>query len=370
MGNQVCTMFGLDAPIFAFSHCRDVVVEASRAGGMGVLGTAGFTPEELEIELNWIDRHVHGKPYGLDLLMPVSYETVRLKPGQPTSALLPDQQVAFVDELLTRHGVPAMPVEESETLRRATLNRFTITPTQHVQILDIAFRHPIKLLVCALGTPSAETVARSRTAGMKLAGLVGSPEHACRQREAGVDLIIAQGSEAGGHTGQISTMVLTPQVVDMVAPMPVLAAGGIASGRQMLAAMALGAAGVWCGSVWLASPQSDAPPEVKQRILSARSSETIVSRSYSGKNSRVLKSAWTDAWAAVDAPPTLPMPLQSLLVKEAMARAQKVRSEPLATYPAGQVIGQITSEISVRQIYHDMILEFADQLEKLHKKYS
>lgn len=369
MDNPVCAMFGLEAPIFAFSHCRDVVVEASRAGGMGVLGTAGFTPDELEVELNWIDRHVQGKPYGLDLLMPVSYETVRLQPGQPVAALLPSEHIAFVDDLLARHGVPAIKKEESEALRRATLERFTITPSQHEQILDIAFRHPIKLLVSALGAPSANTVARARTAGMKLAALVGSPEHARRQREAGVDLIVAQGAEAGGHTGQISTMVLTPQVVDLVAPLPVLAAGGIANGRQMLAAMALGAAGVWCGSVWLASPQSDAPPEVKQRILAARSSETIVSRSYSGKNSRVLKSAWTDAWAAADAPSALPMPLQSLLVKEAMARAQKMRSGPLATYPAGQVIGQIMTETSVRQIFHDMLAEFADQLENLRTKY-
>jgi NAD(P)H-dependent flavin oxidoreductase YrpB (nitropropane dioxygenase family) len=301
--------------------------------------------------------------------MPVSYETVRLKEGQRVSELLPEDHLKFVDGLLARHDVPELPDDESEKIRRVTLERFTITPAQHARILDTAFRHSIKLLVSALGTPSPQVAQRARDAGMKLAALVGSPEHAVKQRDAGMDIIIAQGTEAGGHTGQISTMVLTPQIVDLVAPIPVLAAGGIANGRQMLAALALGAAGVWCGSVWLATRESDAPPEVKQRILAARSSDTVVSRSYSGKNSRVLKSAWTEAWVSEGAPKPLPMPLQSLLVKEAMARAQKSRSVLLATYPAGQAIGQISSESSVRQVFYDMLAEFSDQLDDLADQY-
>lgn len=365
MTNPITEMFGIDAPIFAFSHCRDVVVEASRAGGLGVLGTAGFTPDELEMELDWIDRRVEGRPYGLDVLMPTNYESVRLEGDQPASSLLPDGHVAFVDDVLARHGIGRLDPQHSESIRRVTLARFTITPAQHERILDIAFRHPIRLLVSALGPPQLNLVERARRAGMKLAGLVGSPDHARRLMDAGVDIIVSQGTEAGGHTGQISTMVLTPQIVDLVAPIPVLAAGGIASGRQMLAAMALGAAGVWCGSVWLATAQSDAPPEVKQRILAAKSTDTIISKSYSGKNSRVLRSAWTDAWAEAGAPPTLPMPLQSLLVKEAMARAQRATSLPLATYPAGQVIGQIRSETTVREIFYEILSEFADQLERL-----
>lgn len=367
MRTAASDMFGLDAPIFAFSHCRDVVAEASRAGGMGVLGTAGFTAEELEIELDWIDRHVDGRPYGLDLLMPTTYETVRLQPGQSAGSLLPDGHLAFVDRLLAEHGVPPLDPADSEDIRRTTLERFTITPAQHARILDVAFRHPIALLVSALGVPPPEIVSRARAAGMKLAALVGSPEQALRQRDAGVDLIVAQGTEAGGHTGSIATMVLTPQIVDLVAPVPVLAAGGIATGRQMLAAMALGAAGVWCGTVWLTTAQSDAPSNVKARILAARSSDTVISTSYSGKNSRVLKSAWTQGWSAAGAPPTLPMPLQSLIVKEAMARITRAGSAPLATYPAGQVIGQLQAESTVRQVFYDMLSEYSDRLEALQE---
>jgi len=207
----------------------------------------------------------------------------------------------------------------------------------------------------------------ARARGIRLASLVGSPEHALRQRDAGVDLIVAQGTEAGGHTGTIATMVLTPQIVDLVAPIPVLAAGGIATGRQMAAAMALGAAGVWCGSVWLCTAQSDAPPEVKRKILAARSQDAVISRAYSGKPSRVLKSAWTDAWAAAGAPEPLMMPLQSLLTKEAMMRVTRANAEVLASYPAGQVIGQMRSETTVRQIFYDMLVEFADTVDRLNR---
>jgi NAD(P)H-dependent flavin oxidoreductase YrpB (nitropropane dioxygenase family) len=210
-------------------------------------------------------------------------------------------------------------------------------------------------------------VKRARARGIKLASLVGSPEHARRQRGAGVDLIVAQGTEAGGHTGSISTMVLTPQIVDLVAPIPVLAAGGIASGRQMAAAMALGAAGVWCGSVWLCTAQSDAPPEVKRKILAARSQDAVITRAYSGKPSRVLKSGWTEAWAAAGAPDPLQMPLQSLLTKEAMARVTRAGAEALASYPAGQVIGQMQGETTVRQVFNDMLVEFADTMERLNR---
>ncbi len=363
--SPACAMFGIQTPIFAFSHCRDVVVEASKAGGLGVLGTAHFTPEELRRELDWIDAHIDGRPYGLDILMPTTYarvDTASLDTGQ----LLPEEHRRFMAKLLEDNDIPPLPEGMAEDIRRATLRRMTVSPEQHEEVLDIAFEHPFTLLAAALGRPNDSVVKRARERGIRIGSLVGSPEHAKRQRDAGADLIIAQGTEAGGHTGTIATMVLTPQIVDLVAPVPVLAAGGIATGRQMAAAMALGAAGVWCGSVWLCTAQSDAPPEVKRKILAARSQDAVISRCYSGKPSRVLKSGWTDAWTAAGAPDPLMMPLQSLLTKEAMARVTRANAEALASYPAGQVIGQMQNETTVRQIFYDMLAEFAEAVDRLN----
>lgn len=366
MRSTACEMFGIETPIFAFSHCRDVVVEASKAGGLGVLGTAHFSTEELRRELEWIDAHIEGRPYGLDILMPTTYAKVDAS-AEDLTQLLPKAHREFMANLLTQHGIPPLPEGMAEEIRRATLQRMTVSPEQHEQVLKVAFEHPFALLVAALGRPDESVVRRARARGIKLASLVGSPEHAVHQREAGVDLIVAQGTEAGGHTGSIATMVLTPQIVDLVAPIPVLAAGGIATGRQMAAAMALGAAGIWCGSVWLCTAQSDAPPEVKRKILAARSQDAVVSRSYSGKPSRVLRSGWTDAWAAAGAPAPLMMPLQSLLTKEAMMRVTRAGADAFASYPAGQVIGQLRSETTVRQIFYDMLVEFADTVDRLNR---
>ena len=365
MRSSACKMFGIDTPIFAFSHCRDVVVEASKAGGLGVLGTAHFTTEELRRELEWIDGHIEGRPYGLDILMPTTYAKVDAS-SEDLSQLVPKTHREFMTNLLAKHGIPPLPDGMAEDIRRATLRRMTVTPEQHEEVLGVAFQHPLALLVAALGRPDETVVRRARERGIKVASLVGSPEHAIRQRQAGVDLIVAQGTEAGGHTGTIATMVLTPQIVDLIAPIPVLAAGGIATGRQMAAAMALGAAGVWCGSVWLCTAQSNAPPEVKRKILAARSQDAVITRAYSGKPSRVLRSGWTDAWAAAGAPDPLMMPLQSLLTKEAMTRVTRANAEALASYPAGQVIGQMRSETTVRQIFHDMLVEFADTVDRLN----
>lgn len=365
MNSPVCEMFGIETPIFAFSHCRDVVVEASKAGGLGVLGTAHFTTEELQRELEWIDGHIEGRPYGVDILMPTTYAKLDAS-AKDLSQLIPKTHREFMANLLASHGIAPLPEGMAEDIRRATLRRMTVSPEQHEEVLEVAFEHPFTLLVAALGSPGESVVRRARARGIRLASLVGSPKHALRQRDAGVDLIVAQGTEAGGHTGTIATMVLTPQIVDLVAPLPVLAAGGIATGRQMAAAMALGAAGVWCGSVWLCTAQSDAPPEVKRKILAARSQDAVISRSYSGKPSRVLRSGWTDAWAAAGAPEPLMMPLQSLLTKEAMTRITRANAEGLASYPAGQVIGQMRSETTVRQIFYDMLAEFADTVERLN----
>jgi len=365
MRTPVCEMFGLDLPIFAFSHCRDVVVEVSRAGGMGVFGASGHTAEQLEIDLRWIDAHVDGKPYGVDLLMPNRYEKVGAQQKADLGRLIPDAHLQFTRAMLDEAGVPPLPADEAAATVRHAREHLNMTPEDAEALLDIALRHPLALVVSALGVAPPHLIERVHAHGIKVGALVGRVDQALQQRAAGIDLLIAQGAEAGGHTGSISSLVLWPQVVDAVAPLPVLAAGGIGRGRQVAAALALGAQGVWCGSIWLGSRQSELTPELKQSFFEARSEDAIQSRALTGKPCRMLKSGFTDAWQRADAPQPLPMPLQSMLMAEAQARVARVRDKRFLTYPVGQIVGDMQQETSCRQIVEDMMGEFIEATERL-----
>lgn len=366
MRTALTEMFGLAAPIVAFSHCRDVVVEASRAGGLGVLGAEAFTVEELAIELAWIEDHIGGRPYGVDVLIAARSTDISGYGNADPESVLPEKNRAFISDLLDRYAVPHLPADEEDRMTRDRLHTGRNTPEYSARLLDVAFGFAgVRLIVSALGTPPREIIDRAHAAGMKVAALVGSVRHAIRQREAGVDLLIAQGHEAGGHTGEIATMVLTPQVVDAVAPLPVLAAGGIAGGRQMAAALALGAEGVWCGSVWLTTVQSNLMPEAQAKLLAATSSDTLRSKSLTGKPARMVRTEWSDAWEAPDAPESLGRPLQGLLVRSAVARIERSRAQPLISSYVGQVVGQMNEQVTVRQVFADMLTEYADTMERL-----
>ncbi|MEV4219463.1 nitronate monooxygenase family protein [Nonomuraea sp. NPDC049725] len=366
MRTAITRLLGIEFPLFAFSHCRDVVAAVTNAGGFGVLGAIAYTPERLDAELTWIDRQVGGRPYGVDVLVPGRVDAAA--PGGVARAI-PERHRDFVARLLARHGVQAGPERDGggadEFGRR-------VTAAGAAGLAEVALGHPIGLIASALGPPPPELVARAREAGVPVAALVGTVEHARRQVAAGVDIVVAQGAEAGGHTGEISTMVLVPQVADAVAPVPVLAAGGIASGRQMAAAMALGAQGVWCGSVWLTTEEAETSPAVRRKLLAASSLDTVRSRSRTGKPARQLRSAWTDAWdSAEDSPGPLGMPLQMLVAERAMARigAAAERGEPgaveLATYFVGQVVGQLDRVRPAREVVYGMVYEFAEAVERL-----
>lgn len=367
MRTRVTDMFGIELPIFAFSHCRDVVAAVSRAGGMGVLGALYFTPEELEMELKWIDDHVDGKPYGVDVVMPASYEGAGFAADELVSRLqgmIPDGHRAFVENLLAAHGVPAL---SSDADAGKVLLGWT-DATARPQV-EVALRHPIALLANALGPPPADVVELAHTHGVKVAALASTPRHALKQAEVGVDIVVAQGTEAGGHTGEITTMVLIPQVVDALAgagaDVPVLAAGGIGNGRQMAAGLALGAEGVWTGSLWLTVEEADTPAMAKRRILDATSRDTVRSRSWTGKPARLLKNEWTDAWEAEESPGTLPMPLQFMLVSDALRRIGRSDAAELATFPAGQIIG-ITNQVRpAKDVIFDMVEEYVEATERL-----
>ncbi len=372
MRTRVCDTFGIEFPIFAFSHCRDVVAAVSRAGGFGVLGAVAFTPEQLEVELKWIDEHVDGKPYGLDVVMPASSVAAglgNLDEKQMEAALqqmIPEEHRRFIEQVLERYNVPPLP--EGESGIHALLGWTDAGGRSHV---DIGLSHPIKLLVNALGPPPPDVVEKAHRHGVPVAALVGTARQALKQKENGVDVIVAQGGEAGGHTGEVSTMVLVPEVVDAVHPTPVLAAGGIGCGRQIAAALALGADGAWTGSVWLTVSESDTLPIVKDKLLKATSRDTVRSRSMTGKPARQLRTPWTDAWDGPDSPGALPMPLQFMATAEAISRIHKYAhldkygAKDLVGSPVGQIVGRMNAIRPTREVIYEMVDEFIETVNRM-----
>jgi len=366
---DLCEQFGIDLPLFAFSHCRDVVAAVTNAGGLGVLGASSHTPEELEHELAWIDEQVGGRPYGVDIVVPDRL----VGDGESVSRAelaerVPEAHREFVRGLLAQHGVAADPDE------LFVLDRVPDAETGE-RLLDVAFRHPIRLIANALGVPPPFMTERAKAEGVPVAALVGAKEHAVRQVRAGVDLLIAQGAEAGGHVGEVSTLVLVPEVVEAIRPIrevPVLAAGGIVTGRQMAAAIALGAAGAWTGSVWLTTDEAETAPHTVQKLLAASSRDTVRSRSRTGKPCRQLRSAWTEAWDAPESPQALPMPLQSVLARRALARVDKLAesgntgAQELATYFVGQGVGLMTTSRPVREVVRAMAEDYLQAVDRLN----
>ncbi len=373
MNTRLTRMLGIDFPIFAFTHCRDVAAAVSNAGGLGVLGAVAHTPEQLEVDLKWIAEQTKGRPFGVDLLIPRKYvgaETGGIDVPSLRS-MLPAEHRQWIEELLERYGVPALPAPSAADRDQRGMGGLRIDPKSMGPLIEVAFAHKVALIASALGTPPGWLVEKAHAAGIPVAALAGRIDHAVAHKDAGVDVVIAQGTEGGGHTGEIATMVLVPQVVDAVAPTPVLAAGGIASGRQMAAALALGAEGVWCGSVWLTTHEAETTPVIKEKFLAASSADTRRSRSLTGKPARMLRSAWTDAWDQPDAPEPLPMPLQSMLVAEAQRRIHRVAhkadssARPLVTYFVGQVVGQMNVTMSTRDVVREMVEGCLDAMERM-----
>jgi NAD(P)H-dependent flavin oxidoreductase YrpB (nitropropane dioxygenase family) len=376
MKSPLCSRFGIEFPLFAFSHCRDVVVEVSKAGGMGVFGAVDVrSPEAFEAELKWIDEHVEGKPYGVDFIVPAKFA------GQGTgetvaqaAARIPPEHKAFARKVLADHGIDISDLSDERFERGSKITR-NIREQGAQSLLDVAFSHPVALVANALGPAPPIMVERARAAGVAVGALVGSPEHAIRQARAGVDVIIAAGTEAGGHCGEVGTIVLVPEVIEALrgigSSLPVLAAGGIVTGRQMAACMAMGAAGAWTGSVWLTTSEAETSPVVKEKMLAATSAGTIRSRSRTGKFCRQLRSDWTDAWEQEGAPRPLPMPLQSMVSDTAMSKVLKLANgghegaRQLASYFVGQGVGLMNTTQSTRSVVMDFMSDYLLAVEHL-----
>ena len=369
MHTAICDELGIEFPIFAFTHCRDVVVAVSKAGGFGVLGAVGFTPEQLEIELNWIDEHIGDHSYGVDIVIPNKYEGMDsgLSADELTKMLqsmVPQEHLDFAKKILADHGVP---VDDSDQSALQMLGWSEATATPQV---EVALRHPKMTLVAnALGTPPPDMIKHIHDEGRKVAALCGSPSQARKHADAGVDIIIAQGGEAGGHCGEVGSIVLWPQVVKEVAPVPVLAAGGIASGQQIAAALALGAQGAWTGSQWLMVEEAGNTAVQQTAYAKASSRDTVRSRSFTGKPARMLRNDWTEAWETPGNPEPLGMPLQYMVSGMAVRATNRFPNESVdvAFNPVGQVVGQLTKVEKSSAVIERWVQEYLEATNTLNQ---
>ena len=380
MKSPICEMFEIDFPLVAFSHCRDVVVAVSKAGGMGVLGAVGHTPEMLEQDLKWIDENIDGKPYGVDVLVPNNFEG---KGSSMTSEdlrnMIPQEYRDFRADVLKQYDIDGESLRgggDSKEKEIRSDSRFgkNLKEKGAKKLLEVAFSHPIKLIANALGVPPKWMLNMGKEKGVKVAALLGAKEHAIRQVQAGVDILVVSGTEGGGHCGSVSTMVLIPEVkraIKAYGDVPILAAGGIATGEQMAGIMAMGADGAWCASVFLPTTEAETSENIKEKMVNASSSQTVRSKSRTGKHSRQLKSAWTDAWEAKGAPEPLPMPLQTMVGEPALAIISKQATlghegaKDLDTYWVGQGIGLVNETISAGQTVQKFKEEFIVGYERI-----
>jgi NAD(P)H-dependent flavin oxidoreductase YrpB (nitropropane dioxygenase family) len=374
MHSPICTMLGIEFPLLAFSHCRDVVAAVSRAGGMGVFGAVNLPPDRLREELTWIDAHCGGKPYGVDLIVPNKMEGKSDAFNRDALlAAIPQEHKDFAAGILKTYGIE--PGDLDGDRNRSVDFAKNMRADGAASSLEVAFEFPIRLIANALGVPPAVMLELGKRHGVPVAALVGTKEHAITQVQAGVDILVVAGGEAGGHCGEISTMVLIPEVhralKQIGASTPILAAGGITTGAQMAAAMSMGAAGAWCGSVWLTTSEAETHPVVKEKMLAATSRDTVRSRSRTGKPSRQLRSPWTDAWERDDAPSPLPMPLQTFVSEPALRRINKMAdsghagAKQLATYWVGQGVGLMDQAMSCSQVVQQFREDFLEARERL-----
>lgn len=352
--SPLCARFGMRHPVFGFAHCVKTVAAITNAGGFGVYGATRRFPEEIRQELAEIRRRVGVKPFGVDLVLP---------PGMPEfnsreaiEAEIPDQHRRFLEQLAEKYEVPPA---SGPGLRTRFIRSSEIERQQIEAVLD----SDVDLFACGIGSP-LEVIAEAKERGKTTLALVGAPRHAEKARAAGVEMLVAQGYDAGAHTGPIGTFSLVPQIVDAAGPLPVLAAGGVATGRHVAAALAMGAQGVWMGTAWLLSREHAAHlhPAIVRKLLAASSRDTVISRATSGKTFRQVKSAWSEEWDSKEAPEPLRMPLQDVLVGDFLGAIEEHDIEPLLHEGAGQSIAYFDRIRPVAEILEQLVNDAATAL--------
>ncbi|MEU6228964.1 nitronate monooxygenase [Streptomyces sp. NPDC047042] len=367
MRTDVTQSLDIELPLFAFSHCRDVIAAVTQAGGMGVLGAAWMTPEELDMSIEWIENEVGGKPFGVDLVFPGTAMDDEKTPDEYLAAI-PDRYMAFVKDMLDQGGLSDLTPEDRDAYMIENAKKMAMTNRKSHEQLDVTLaRDSVSLIVGALGVTPDWVVEKAHSRNVQVGALVGNAKHALKQREAGVDLLVAQGTEAGGSVGTVASMVLWPQVVEAAAGVPVLAAGGVSRGSHILAALSLGCQGVWTGSLWLGTAESELSQEMRERLFAAESEDALLARVMTGKPGRMLRTKYVDSWQAPDAPELLTWPMQSILNGYSYRRAERGRNLDYWTYAVGQVVGDMKGHTTVKREIERMLNEYGDALEHLQK---
>jgi NAD(P)H-dependent flavin oxidoreductase YrpB (nitropropane dioxygenase family) len=364
MKTELAKRLGIDVPIFAFSHCRDVAAAVTKAGGMGVLGAAWMTPEELEVSIDWIKKRVDGKPFGVDLVFPGTHGDE--KAPQEYLKMIPEEYLGFVKKLLDDAGIQDLAPADREEFMAEYAAKMAMTNKKSKRQLEIALDMSANLVVGALGVTPSWVVEAGHARGIQVGALVGSAKHAAKQKAAGVDVLVAQGTEAGGSVGNIASMVLWPQVVQAAEGLPVLAAGGVSRGSHILAALALGCQGVWLGSLWLGTAESDLNMDMREKLFSAESEDAQLSKAMTGKQGRMLRTKYVDAWSSPGAPKPLDWPMQSILGGYPFKRAERSRNLDYWTYSVGQVVGDMKEHTTVKGEIERLFTEYLEALERLN----
>jgi NAD(P)H-dependent flavin oxidoreductase YrpB (nitropropane dioxygenase family) len=367
MNTELAKQLGIELPIFAFSHCRDVVAAVTKAGGLGVLGAAWMTPDELEMSIDWISSQVGGKPFGVDLVFPGTQgDDTKEKSPEEYLKMIPQPHVNFVRKMLDDAGIADLSPEYYQSFMVEYAQKMAMTHKKSREQLEISLSKSVNLIVGALGVTPSWVVDSAHSRGVQVGALVGSGKHAIKQKAAGVDLLVAQGTEAGGSVGNVSSMVLWPQVVEAAAGLPVLAAGGISRGSQVLAALSLGCQGVWLGSLWLGTAESDLTLEMRERLFQAESEDAQLSKAMTGKQGRMLRTSYVDAWTKSDAPKPLDWPMQSILCGYPFKRAERSGNLEYWTHSVGQIVGDMKGHTTVKGEIERMLNEYLVALESLN----
>ncbi len=362
----ICEQLGIEYPVFAFNHCRDVIAAVSNGGGIGVLGATGLSPEGILAEGKWLRKNTD-KPIGMDILLPAKV------PGKGTKKDLfdsiPKENIEFMSKLRKELDLPTAPAAQSTNPNVMDLGVGGTQASQMEQIEAICEAKP-DVFAGGLGM-NPEAVEKCHSAGIKVISLVGNVRQARKVAAWGVDYIVAQGTEAGGHTGRIGTLALVPLVVDAVKPIPVIAAGGIGGGRGLAASLALGAVGVWTGTIWLTAHENPLEDFIKDRLIGATEEDAVITRAHTGKTARSLKTKFIEYWEQPGAPEPTNAPFQAMYLPVPWGVStenpnkfweERGLQDWIGT-PAGQVMAQMTERKGAKQILFDMVSEAMDIIE-------
>jgi len=353
---KLCDSLGIEFPIVAFTHCKDVAAAVINAGGFAVMGQTHLSPDQMAQDIKWLRENTGGKPFGVDLVFPAS-----VPPKATIDELLaqiPKPQREFVEDMKKRYKIP--PPKNTPELYDLGWMTLDVPRKQ----LEVALDEKVPVLASGLGNPSF-VIEAAHERGMQVWGLVGRMRQAKRELEAGVDVLVATGNDAGGHTGKIGTFSIVPQVASIAGDTPVLAAGGVTTGRHLAGALTLGASGCWIGTLWLTSRESDRDMIIKEKLLNATADDTVFSDCISGFTMRTLNSTWHKEWASPDAPRPAPAPYQLLLFAEIKQAAIDHNIEEFMTEASGQGVDFMTEMKPARQIVFDMVEEALGVFEEL-----